>query len=86
MMSELLSKACAKILERQKAGKDLTETQDDFCSDINYALEDWWRALHDADKRKLRKWFVEPYLSEMVAAIQTLQKGWDALDKIAQHL
>lgn len=53
----MLSKTCETIAARQQAGKDLTETQDQFLQDLDGDLEDWWCAVHEGDKRKLRKWF-----------------------------
>ena len=82
----MLSKTCEAIAARQQAGKDLTEAQDQFVLDIDHSLEDFWCAVNEGDKRKLRRWFAEPFLSEFAAAAKTLRKGWDALDKLAQHV
>lgn len=80
----MLSQRCLKIKECQDSGKDLTDAQEAFVMEADLSLDDWWYTLLHNNKRQLGKYFDEPFLSELRAAVVVIRRAWKALDKIAQ--
>lgn len=85
MSEEILSKRCLAIKKRQAENKDLTETQCDFCCEINEVLEDYWYLMSQGEKKILSKFFVDPYLGQLLEALKVVRQGFSALDSLVEH-